>query len=112
MDNVTLSKAIYGSMYYILSSLPSVNYQDQEFPFHFYGLSPGGLAHGRFDKDYEGHVFWDQETWMYPPVMMFHPKLGRAMLESRTYHLDAAKNLSESRGYKGAEYPWEMAYSG
>ncbi|XP_022098202.1 protein-glucosylgalactosylhydroxylysine glucosidase-like [Acanthaster planci] len=112
VDNVTLSKAIYGSMYYILSSLPSINYDDQQFPFHFYGLSPGGLAHGRFDTDYEGHVFWDQETWMYPTMLMFHPKLGRTMLESRTYHLDAAKDLAKSRGYQGAEYPWEMAYTG
>ncbi|XP_038059781.1 protein-glucosylgalactosylhydroxylysine glucosidase-like isoform X2 [Patiria miniata] len=112
VDDITLSKAIHGSMYYILSSLPSLNYDVQTTPYHFYGLSPGGLAHGRIATDYQGHVFWDQETWMYPTMLLFHPKLGRAMLESRTYHLDAAKELAKSRGYQGAEYPWEMAYTG
>lgn len=112
VDHLTLSKAIHGSMYYILSSLPSLNYDAQSVPYHFYGLSPGGLAHGGLGADYQGHIFWDQETWMYPPVLLFHPKLGRAMLEARTYRLDAAKELAMSRGYQGAEYPWEMAYTG
>ncbi|XP_071807639.1 protein-glucosylgalactosylhydroxylysine glucosidase-like [Asterias amurensis] len=112
VDDLNLAKEIYGSMYYILSSLPSLNYYDQEFPFHFYGLSPGGLAHGGSGLDYFGHVFWDQETWMYPPILMFHPLLARVMLESRSYQLDAAKSLAKSRGWKGAQFPWEMAFSG
>lgn len=112
VDDVNLAKAIYGSMYYILSSLPSLNYYDQDIPFHFYGLSPGGLAHGGSNLDYLGHVFWDQETWMYPPILMFHPLLAKVMLEARSYQLDAAKKLAESRGWKGAQFPWEMAFTG
>ena len=49
---------------------------------------------------------------MYPPILMFHPELAKAMLTSRTYHLDVAKTLAKEAGLKGAKFPWEMAYSG
>ncbi len=51
-NNLPLAKAIYGSMYYIMSSLPPLNYTNK-YPFQFYGLSPGGLAHGALGADYE-----------------------------------------------------------
>ncbi|XP_072035583.1 protein-glucosylgalactosylhydroxylysine glucosidase-like [Amphiura filiformis] len=110
-NNLPLAKAIYGSMYYIMSSLPPLNYTEN-YPFQFYGLSPGGLAHGAGNADYMGHVFWDQATWMYPPILMFHPELAKAMLSCRTVHLDAAKTIAKQAGLKGAKFPWEMAYSG
>ena len=50
--NLKLAKAIYGSMYYILSSLPPLGAQDA-FPYKFYGLSPGSLAYGASGKDYQ-----------------------------------------------------------
>ncbi|XP_041463396.1 protein-glucosylgalactosylhydroxylysine glucosidase-like [Lytechinus variegatus] len=109
--NIKLSKAIYGSMYYILSSLPPVDYAANN-PFLFYGLSPGGLATGGNQRDYRGHVFWDQETWMYPPMLILYPELAQAMIKSRTMHLQAAKEYAVQTGEKGARFPWEMAYTG
>ena len=38
-------------MYYIMSSLPPLNYTADYF--QFFGLSPGGLAHGGKDADYQ-----------------------------------------------------------
>ncbi|XP_077977259.1 protein-glucosylgalactosylhydroxylysine glucosidase-like [Glandiceps talaboti] len=109
--NLNLAKAIYGSMYYILSSLPPL-LTDESFKFPFYGLSPGGLAQGARDKDYDGHVFWDMETWMYPTMLMFYPSLAKEMLLYRTAHLDAAKENAKDYGCHGAKFPWESAYTG
>lgn len=52
----SLSQAIYGCLYYLLSSIPPLASCD--FPFS--GISPGGLSNGTQDEDYWGHVFWDQ----------------------------------------------------
>ncbi|XP_071956538.1 protein-glucosylgalactosylhydroxylysine glucosidase-like isoform X2 [Antedon mediterranea] len=111
IDNVYLSRIIYSTMYYILSSLPPLNTTGR-LDFPFYGLAPGGLANGGGNQDYMGHVFWDQETWMYPPILLFHPNLAKSMLSSRTRHIDAARNIAKCNGYNGTMYPWEMAYSG
>ncbi|XP_019617220.1 PREDICTED: acid trehalase-like protein 1 [Branchiostoma belcheri] len=107
--NLKLQQAIYGSLYYILSSLPPLNAPKD---FEFFGVSPGGLANGKYQADYQGHIFWDQATWMYPPILLLHPELARSMLESRTRVLDAAKDNARKRGYNGAMFPWESAYTG
>ncbi|XP_033113241.1 protein-glucosylgalactosylhydroxylysine glucosidase-like isoform X2 [Anneissia japonica] len=110
-NNIFLSRVIYSSMYYILSSLPPLNTTGR-LSFPFYGLAPGGLANGAGYLDYMGHVFWDQETWMYPPMLLLYPSLAKAMLSARTKHIDAAKDIARSKGYNGTMFPWEMAYSG
>ena len=48
--NLTIASTVNASLYYILSATRP------DWP---YGLSPGGLAR----DDYEGHSFWDCETW-------------------------------------------------
>lgn len=63
-------------------------------------------------QDYAGHVFWDQETWMYPPVLMLHSDMGKVIIDSRIRTLDAAKKNAAYWGYKGARFPWESAYTG
>ncbi|EDO39683.1 predicted protein, partial [Nematostella vectensis] len=97
--NLPLAQAVYGSLYYILSSIR------ESWP---YGLSPGGLA----SDGYYGHTFWDQETWMYPPVLILYPGLARSCLEYRVDRLAAAKERAAQRGYKGAMFPWESAVTG
>jgi hypothetical protein len=52
--NVGLGKVIYGSLYYILSSLP-VTTKTNSPVGQFYGLSPGGLAYGTLSNDYQGN---------------------------------------------------------
>lgn len=113
-QDLPLAKAIYGSMYYILSSLPPLKeHVSSSHDFTFYGLSPGSLADGgNVERAYQGHVFWDQETWMYPPIMLFHPTLAKRMLMSRIMHMEAAADMARKNGYEGLKFPWEMAYSG
>lgn len=53
---LSLSQAVYGCLYYLLSSVPPQGSDD----FLFSGISPGGLSNGRQGEDYWGHVFWDQ----------------------------------------------------
>ena len=71
-------------------------------------LSPMGLS----GLGYNGHVFWDTELWMYPPLLMLQPDIARSLLEYRFERLDAAKENAFSHGYKGAMFPWESAEDG
>ncbi len=71
-------------------------------------LSPMGLS----GLGYNGHVFWDTELWMYPPLLMLQPDIARSLLDYRFDRLEAAKRNAFSHGYEGAMYPWESADDG
>ena len=73
-----------------------------------YSLSPMGLS----GLGYNGHVFWDTELWMYPPLLILQPDIARSLLEYRFERLEAAKENAFSHGYDGAMYPWESADDG
>ena len=68
-----------------------------------YSLSPMGLS----GLGYNGHVFWDTELWMYPPLLLLHPEMARSLLEYRFDRLEAARQNAKSHGYRGAMFPWE-----
>jgi protein-glucosylgalactosylhydroxylysine glucosidase len=68
-----------------------------------YSMSPMGLS----GLGYNGHVFWDTELWMYPPILALHPEMAKSPMEYRFKSLEAAKVNASSYGYKGAKYPWE-----
>ena len=87
--DLAMAQAVYGSMYYILSSTR------HDWP---YGLSPGGLPAG---EEYMGHTFWDQDIWMYPPLVLLHPDLARSSLKYRKDRLPAARRIAKEYGYKG-----------
>ncbi|MCB0620482.1 MAG: glycoside hydrolase family 65 protein, partial [Saprospiraceae bacterium] len=71
-------------------------------------LSPMGLS----GLGYNGHVFWDTELWMYPPLLVLQPEIARSLLEYRYERLDAARQNAFAHGYRGAMYPWESAEEG
>lgn len=73
-----------------------------------YSLSPMGLS----GLGYNGHVFWDTELWMYPPLLVLQPEIARSLLEYRYQRLEAAKQNAFSHGYKGAMFPWESSDEG
>jgi protein-glucosylgalactosylhydroxylysine glucosidase len=73
-----------------------------------YSLSPMGLS----GLGYNGHVFWDTELWMYPPLLVLQPEIARSLLEYRYQRLGAARQNAFSHGYKGAMYPWESSDEG
>jgi protein-glucosylgalactosylhydroxylysine glucosidase len=73
-----------------------------------YSLSPMGLS----GLGYNGHVFWDTELWMYPPLLVMQPEMARSLLEYRFQRLEAARQNAFAHGYKGAMFPWESSADG
>lgn len=73
-----------------------------------YSLSPMGLS----GLGYNGHVFWDTELWMYPPLLVLQPEIAKSLLEYRYQRLEAARQNAFSHGYKGAMFPWESSDAG
>ena len=73
-----------------------------------FSLSPMGLS----GLGYNGHVFWDTELWMYPPLLIMQPGMARSLLEYRFERLDAAKQNAFAHGYDGAMFPWESSADG
>ncbi|TRX59924.1 glycoside hydrolase family 65 protein [Fulvivirga sp. M361] len=73
-----------------------------------YSLSPMGLS----GLGYNGHVFWDTELWMYPPLLVLQPGIAKSLLEYRFQRLEAARQNAFAHGYKGAQFPWESADDG
>lgn len=71
-------------------------------------ISPMGLS----AQGYNGHVFWDSELWMYPPMLLLNAGIARSMIDYRTDRLEAARRHALSYGYEGAMYPWESDSSG
>lgn len=95
-----VSKAVNASMFAIFSSV-----RDD----WAYGLAPGGLT-----NYYNGHAFWDTETWMYPALLLLQPSLAHSLLQYRFDRLAGAhlKAQSYSPPFQGAMFPWESAFSG
>lgn len=66
-------------------------------------IPPMGLT----ATDYNGHIFWDAEMWIFPALIVMHPELAKQMLEYRVAGLEKAKQRASFYGFKGAMFPWE-----
>jgi trehalose/maltose hydrolase-like predicted phosphorylase len=73
-----------------------------------WSVSPAGLS----SNGYDGHIFWDAETWMFPTLLAQHPSLAGAMEAYRVARLPAAEQHAVGTGFRGARYPWESALDG
>lgn len=71
-------------------------------------LSPMGLS----GLGYNGHIFWDTELWMYPPLLVLQPEIALSLLDYRYERLDAARENAFSHGFEGVMFPWESAEDG
>ena len=85
--------------------------------YHLYSFARAGTAYslslmGLSGLGYNGHVFWDTELWMYPPLLVLQPDIAKSLLEYRFERLEAAKQNAFSHGYKGAMFPWESSDEG
>ena len=67
-----------------------------------WGTGPCGLT-----LCYAGHVFWDSDTWMFPALLLLHPRRAESILAFRERTLEAARARAHRHGYQGAMYPWE-----
>jgi trehalose/maltose hydrolase-like predicted phosphorylase len=73
-----------------------------------YSMSPMGLS----GLGYNGHVFWDTELWMFPPLLLMHPTIAASLLEYRFNRLEMARRNAQAHGFRGAMFPWESADDG
>ena len=64
-------------------------------------------AKGLSGEGYEGHYFWDCETYIFPFFLLTSPDIAKTLLEYRYSKLEDAKAHARTLGHKnGALYPW------
>ena len=64
-------------------------------------------AKGLTGEGYEGHYFWDTETYIFPMFLHTAPKIARALLTYRYGILPFARARAREMGHAvGALYPW------
>jgi hypothetical protein len=68
-----------------------------------------GLAYWPDYHYYRGHVMWDIDTFVVPPLALLQPQLARALLDYRCQRVGAARRNAQLHGYRGAQFPWESA---
>jgi trehalose/maltose hydrolase-like predicted phosphorylase len=82
------------------------------------------IAAPRYDEDvsigaktlsglgYAGHIFWDTELFMLPPLTLTLPDIARNMLMYRYKRLEGARQKARENGFEGAMFPWESTDTG
>jgi trehalose/maltose hydrolase-like predicted phosphorylase len=99
LGNPTIATDVNASEFYLWSNTRAgVNWS----------VSPAGLS----SNGYDGHIFWDAETWMFPSLLALHPELAAGMNAYRFQRLMAAEQHAIATGYQGARFPWESALDG
>ncbi|WP_194893200.1 ricin-type beta-trefoil lectin domain protein [Catenulispora pinisilvae] len=99
-----LTGEVRASMFYLLESSRA------DVPW---SMPPGGLS----SDGYNGHVFWDMDTWMNPALLAQHPDISETADGYRQALLGQADQNSSScapsgQSVSGARYPWESALTG
>ncbi|HLF40542.1 MAG TPA: glycosyl hydrolase family 65 protein [Acidimicrobiia bacterium] len=87
------------SLFHLMASVPTT------------GEAPVG-ARGLTGPAYAGHVFWDADVYMLPPLAATCPPAARSMLEYRVRRLGAARRVAAGWHLAGARFPWESAGQG
>jgi len=72
-----------------------------------YAVSPMGLS----SSAYDGHVFWDADTWLEPALYFVNPNEVASFENYRLMRLYANPQSSKSK-QPGGPFPWESAVSG
>lgn len=85
--------------------------------YHLYAFSRGDsnlsiAPMGLSSQNYNGHIFWDTELWMYPPLLLLNQDIARSLVNYRSDRLDKAKQKAINFGFKGAMFPWESDDTG
>ncbi|WP_281541625.1 glycosyl hydrolase family 95 catalytic domain-containing protein [Maribacter aestuarii] len=72
-------------------------------------IAPMGLS---LQTPYNGHIFWDTELWMFPPLLVFNQDIARSLVNYRSDRLEQAQQRAVNYGYDGAMFPWESDDTG
>ncbi len=71
-------------------------------------IAPMGLS----SQGYNGHIFWDTELWMFPPLLVLNQGIARSLVNYRSDRLEIARRKAVNFGYRGAMFPWESDDTG
>jgi trehalose/maltose hydrolase-like predicted phosphorylase len=88
-----LQRAIHSDLFYLLENSST----DTAYPMAACGFSP----------NYLDHVFWDNDSWDFPVLLLLHPQRAKSQIMFRYQALQAAEARARAHGYQGAMYPWE-----
>lgn len=85
--------------------------------YHLYAFSRGDSnlsipPMGLSSQNYNGHIFWDTELWMYPPLLLLNKDIARSLVNYRSDRIEKAREKAINFGYKGAMFPWESDDTG
>jgi trehalose/maltose hydrolase-like predicted phosphorylase len=86
-------RVVHSDLYYLLSNIA---------PDTAWSAGACGMTTG-----YVGHVFWDADSWMFPALLLQHPRYAKSLVMFRSRTLPAAQQRARDAGFAGAKYPWE-----
>lgn len=66
----------------------------------------GVPSKGQTGTGYEGHYFWDTETYLLPFLIHTQPSVARGLLMHRIHALPAARERAREVSCDGALFPW------
>lgn len=91
--NPELQRTIHSDLFYLLeNSTPQTSW-------------PASAC--GFSGNYFGHVFWDNDFWVFPALLLLHPERAQSLIAFRQRTLPEALERARSHGFAGAMYPWE-----
>jgi trehalose/maltose hydrolase-like predicted phosphorylase len=66
-----------------------------------------GMGGCGFSPNYLYHVFWDNDSWDFPALILFQPERAKSLEMFRYRTLPQAEARAKEHGYRGAMYPWQ-----
>lgn len=91
--NSELQRTIHSDLFYLLEN----STLDTTWPVGACG----------FSSHYFGHVFWDNDLWVFPSLLLLHPARAKSLIQFRQRSLAQALTRATAHGFAGAMYPWE-----
>ncbi|MBR5452853.1 MAG: glycoside hydrolase family 65 protein, partial [Clostridia bacterium] len=98
-DDEKWQDAVDASYFYLMSSASE---------FSPISVPPFGLS----EDGYDGHCFWDTESFMFMAPLFCAPAVAKSMLKYRYDRLEAARNNASLNGYRGIQFPWQSGTTG
>lgn len=91
--NEELQRTLHSDLFYLLEN----STVDTAWP----------VAACGFSSHYFGHVFWDNDLWVFPSLLLLHPSRAKSLIQFRRRGLPQALARAAAHGWSGAMYPWE-----
>ncbi|MBR7825127.1 carbohydrate-binding protein [Actinospica sp. MGRD01-02] len=73
-----------------------------------WSIPPAGLT----SQDYNGDIFWDADTWMFPTLLALHPELAKSIVMFRYDTISQAEANAKANGYQGGVWSWDNGPDG